>query len=595
MTTPFENRNYSFAGAFVDELARCGLRHVCICPGSRSSPLALSFGRHPAITQWMHLDERSAAFFALGMTRLLREPVAIVCSSGTAAANLHPAVAEAHNDCVPLLVLTADRPPEAVGWGALQTMEQDGMYGRHAKWAVTLPPPEATAPLLAYVRSVAGRAWATARAAPAGPVHVNLPFREPLEPVPVPGDFTSEGFGLARQGRAGGSPFLSAPPVQRRLAPGLVERLTLELASKERGLIVCGPQEDGAFPEAVSALARRLGYPMLADVLSQVRCGPHDRAMVVDGYDAFLRDNGVVASLAPEVVLRFGAAPVSKPLTQYLERHPSARHVLVDDGSGWRDPSFLTAEVIQADAAPLCCDLAAALPSARVESPWLRRWLSLNGTAKDAIARHMKTSAEMFEGRVFAELASLLPHDAILFAGNSMPVRDVDSFFPTMSKKVRFLANRGVSGIDGVVSTALGAAAASGRRIVLVIGDISFYHDMNGLLAAKAHKLNATIIVINNDGGGIFSFLPQAAYTDVFETYFGTPHGLTFKAAAELYGLGYTRVEDWRSYRSAVSHSLTDKGVAIIEVPVPARDTNVALHRQVWQAVGDAIGVAVRP
>jgi 2-succinyl-5-enolpyruvyl-6-hydroxy-3-cyclohexene-1-carboxylate synthase len=374
-----------------------------------------------------------------------------------------------------------------------------------------------------------------------------------------------------------------------------VERLASELASKERGLIICGPQDNGDFPEAVADLARRLGYPLLADVLSQVRCGPHDRTLVVDAYDAFLRDAGVVASLAPDVVLRFGAAPVSKPLTQYLERHPSAWHVLVDDGSGWRDPSFLTAEVIQADAAPLCRDLAAALPPVRLGSPWLQRWLSLNGMAKDAISRSMSTSAEMFEGRVFAELASLLPDDAILFAGNSMPVRDLDSFFPTMSKKVRFLANRGVSGIDGVVSTALGVAAASGRRVVLVIGDISFYHDMNGLLAAKAHKLNATIIVINNDGGGIFSFLPQAAYTDVFETYFGTPHGLTFRAAAELYGLGYTRVEDWRSYGSAVSHSLTNKGVAIIEVPAPARDTNVALHRQVWQAVGDAIGVAVRP
>lgn len=594
---PFENRNYAFAGAFVDELARCGLRHVCICPGSRSSPLALAFGRHPAIKTWMHLDERSASFFALGMARVLREPVAMVCSSGTASANFHPAVAEAHNDCVPLLALTADRPPELVSWGSLQTMEQDGMYGKHAKWSVTLPPPEATAPLLAYVRAVAGRAWTTAKAAPTGPVQVNVPFREPLEPLTVPGDFAADGVGFsspAWQGRDGGRPFLDAAPVERRLPSEEVNRLASKLTGVERGVVVCGPQYDGAFPEAVVALAARLGYPVVADVLSQVRCGPHDRTLVLDAYDGFIRDGGVASTLAPHVVLRFGAVPVSKPFVQYLELHASARHILVDDGSGWRDPSFLTGEVLQADATRLCRDLSDALPGTRAESPWLARWLSVNAAARASQSGQIAAISELFEGRVFSELASLLPEESILFAGNSMPVRDLDSFYPSTGQRVQFMANRGVSGIDGVVSTALGAAAASGRRVVLVIGDISFYHDMNGLLATKLHNLDATIIVVNNNGGGIFSFLPQASLNDVFEAYFGTPHGLTFKAAADLYGLGYARVQDWGEFRSAVSASFAGHGATIIEAPAPLRTDNVALHRRVWRGVAASLGAGAR-
>jgi len=593
MTTLFENRNYAFAGVFVDELARCGLRHVCICPGSRSTPLALSFGRHAGIKVWMHLDERSASFFALGMARALGEPVALVCSSGTATANFHPAVAEAHNDAVPLLVLTADRPPEAVAWGALQTMEQDGMYGKHAKWSLTLPPPEATPVLLAYVRSAAARAWATASQQPAGPVHVNFPFREPLEPAAVPSDFTKDATALANpavQGREGRMPFLQTGSEARRPSREVVQRLAQTLGQTERGVIVCGPQQDQGLAEAVVPLAQHLGYPIVADVLSQVRCGPHDRSLVVDAYDAFIHDAGVAASLAPDVVVRFGAVPVSKPFTQYLERYPSAQHILVDDGPGWRDPSFLTAEVVQADAAGFCRDLTDALDVERPDSPWLRRWLSFNSLAAQSQARQVSALAPLFEGRAFSELASLLPGDAIVFAGNSMPVRDLDTFFPASSKNVHFFANRGVSGIDGVVSSALGVAAATRRRVTLVIGDISFYHDMNGLLAAKAHGLDATIIVLNNDGGGIFSFLPQAIMPQtvsagLFETFFGTPHGLTFKPAADLYGLDYAGVSDWPAFRSAVSQSYGRKGTSIIEVACGDRTTNVDLHRQVWQGV----------
>ena len=596
MTMSFENRNYAFAGAFVDELARCGLHNACICPGSRSSPLTISLARHPAIKAWVHLDERSASYFALGMAKALGEPVALVCTSGTAAPNFHPAVAEAHNSSIPLLVLTSDRPPELSDWGALQTIDQVRIYGSHAKWSVAMPMPEATAALLAFVRSTACRAFTTAIDLPAGPIHVNFPFREPLEPASVPADFPrgwEDTPTEAWHGRTDGRPFLSVPITERRPIPEDMEALAAHLASTEQGLIVCGPQLDSALAKAVTALASRLNYPILADPLSQVRCGTHDTALVIDSYDAILRDPDLSGSLGPKVVLRFGLLPSSGPVTQYLERHREARHVLVDGGGHWKDPSHITSDTVHVDPVLFCDSLSSLLQGERTTSTWASRWLKVAEASRSAMQRQLDELEEMFEGKVFSELARLLPEDATLFAGNSMPVRDMDTFFPSVAKPIKFLANRGASGIDGVVSSALGTSAATNGKLVLVIGDISFYHDMNGLLAAKAQGLDATIIVINNDGGGIFSFLPQAAYDDVFEPYFGTPHGLTFRASAELYGLGYCKADSWPQFREVVARSLESPGTSIIEVPSD-RALNVSLHRRMWEAVSDAVQERVR-
>ncbi|MDO8491590.1 MAG: 2-succinyl-5-enolpyruvyl-6-hydroxy-3-cyclohexene-1-carboxylic-acid synthase [Dehalococcoidia bacterium] len=587
----FENKNYAFAGAFIDELARCGLRHVCICPGSRSSPLAISFARNSHVRKWVHLDERSASFFALGIARYLREPVAVVCSSGTATANFLPAIVEARYSLAPLVVLTADRPPELQDWGALQTIDQTRMYGSHVKWSVNMPPPETSTSMMAFVRSMAGRAMATAREIAAGPVHLNFPFREPLEPATVAFDLPDKAAELQHHGycgRPGGSPFLDVTSAATTPDHKAMQRLASELRPIERGVIVCGPETGEDLPRCVGDLARRLGYPILADCLSQVRCGPHDRSMVIDRYDLFIRDGEVARTLAPQVVIRFGALPVSKPLVQYLERHQAARHILVDEGTVWRDPLHVTGELWRTDPAHLCTALAGALGKERASGGWHNLWKEFDKAAGQAISAEMEHDADLFEGRVFSELSRLLPPDALLFAGNSMPVRDMDSFFPSIGEAIRFMANRGASGIDGVVSTALGAGAVSSGRLVLVLGDISFYHDMNGLLAAKAFGLNATIVVVNNNGGGIFSFLPQAAYEDVFEPYFGTPHGLTFRAAAEMYGLSYCLAGDWEAFKAGVEKSLRNTGTAIIEVPGD-RKLNLKLHRKVQKAVSDSI------
>ncbi|MCM8749360.1 2-succinyl-5-enolpyruvyl-6-hydroxy-3-cyclohexene-1-carboxylic-acid synthase [Thermomicrobiaceae bacterium CFH 74404] len=585
----------AYVGAFVDELARAGVRHACFAPGSRSTPLVLALAREPRIRLWDHLDERSTAFFALGLAKALREPVAVVCTSGTAAANFLPAVVEAHYSRVPLLVLTADRPPELRDMGAPQAIDQLRLYGSYAKWFVEVALPEGTPLLLRYARALAARAAATAREEPAGPVHLNFPFREPLIPLAAEPPDVSGPEALAWLGRPDGEPFARVLAGPRQPSAALVRDLAELLAGLPRGVIVAGPQPDEALAPALARLAATLGYPILADPLSQVRCGPHDRDLVVDAYDAFLRDPEIAGALSPQAVLRFGAIPTSKPLLLYLERHAGAQQIVVDP-AGWPDPLHLASHVVHADPAALAEALATQLAGidCRPDPGWSELWRSIDMRARATIREEVERIQEPFEGRVFAELAALLPDGATLFAGNSMPVRDLDTFFPGSGHRLRFLANRGANGIDGVVSTALGAAAALPAPLILVIGDLSFYHDMNGLLAARRHGLRATIVLLNNDGGGIFSFLPQAEHGEQFERLFGTPHGLDFRHAAALYGLAFTRVESWPAFREAVRASLAGDSVSVIEVPTE-RARNVELHRRIWPAVAQAVRGAVLP
>jgi 2-succinyl-5-enolpyruvyl-6-hydroxy-3-cyclohexene-1-carboxylate synthase len=565
--------------------------------------LALTIARHPAAKLWVHLDERSAAFFGLGLAKTLREPVALVCTSGTAAANFMPAVVEAFLARIPLVVLTADRPHELRDVGAPQTIDQVRLFGAHAKWFVDLAEPDAAPEMLRYTRMVASRAVATARRGPAGPVHVNCPYREPLLPDPA------LALAAAEQ-RPGERPYVAVAAGPRAPDSALVAALAGELRSSPRGLIVCGPQDDPALAGAVAELALALGYPVLADPLSGLRNGEHDRTLVLDCYDAFLRDGAFVERFAPEIVLRFGAMPVSKPVLLYLQRHHGCRQIVVDGDAGWNEPTVLASDMIHADGRLLCeallrhgVEALAGLPvldPAKASTPigsrkslaWAAAWQTAERNARAAIGGRLEDLNELFEGKVFAELAALLPDGALLYAGNSMPIRDLDTFFSGSKRAVRLLANRGANGIDGVVSSALGAAAANNGPTLLVIGDVSFYHDSNGLLAAMQQHLNLTIVLLNNDGGGIFSFLPQAGEPEYFETLFGTPHGLDFRPLAQMYGARYERVVDWPAFRAAVSHGLASGGLHVVEVPTE-RARNVTLHREMWKVVSEALSPIV--
>lgn len=565
----------AYISAFVDELVRSNVEDLVVSPGSRSTPIAVLAAEHPRMRVHVIIDERSAGYFALGLAKAKRQAVGLLCTSGTAAANFLPAVAEAYLARVPLVVLTADRPHELREVGAPQTMRQIGLYGGHVKWFFDMPLPEAGDQMIRHARMTASRAAATAVSAPQGPVHLNFPLREPLLP-------NLHSPSLWGGGREGGAAYTTVSVRSGMLEADAAGRLAEELKSCERGLIVCGPLDMPGFAEAVTELAETLQFPVLADPLSQVRNGSHSKTAVIDSYDSFLRDGNTAERLKPEVILRFGAMPVSKSLLQYIQRHSEARILVVDEGEGWRDPALQASAMISADPAAFCRSLQERLSlgadGTRQRSAWMEAWLDLQRITREVL-EGAEAYGELFEGRIFTELQAELPERAILYVGNSMPIRDLDTFFACSGQRVRIMGNRGANGIDGLVSSALGASC-SGQPVVLVIGDLSFYHDMNGLLAAKTYGLDVTVVLVNNDGGGIFSFLSQADLPNQrFEQLFGTPTGLNFEKAAELYGAVYTRIASWEKFREALRRSFAEGGLHVIEVPTD-RPSNVVMHRE---------------
>ncbi|HEY7074682.1 MAG TPA: 2-succinyl-5-enolpyruvyl-6-hydroxy-3-cyclohexene-1-carboxylic-acid synthase [Solirubrobacteraceae bacterium] len=543
--------------AFADELVRCGLREAVTSPGSRSTPLVLSLVRTPGLRSTSLIDERCAAFFALGAAKASGRPAALACTSGTAAANYLAAVIEAHEARVPLLVLTADRPPELRELGAGQTIDQVKLYGTAAKWYLEVDDQPATPERVRWLRQLACRTYWTALDGQPGPVHLNFALREPLvldAPLPAP-----------EPGRAGGRPWVTRPPT-RTEAP--LEGLEAELEARPRAVVVAG--RGARVPDG---LCERAGLPLLADPLSGARRGP----AAIAHYDALLRDPGWAAAHKPDLVLRAGDLPTSKPLRQWLHSLDGALQISFGPEAAWQDPAGAVATIIGAD-------LPAALPPRRSE--WLDAWRRADRAAAEAIAAVL---TDLSEPRVAAELGVMLPPDATLFVASSMPVRDVETFFPARPDPPRVLSNRGANGIDGTISTAFGVAAASDGPVVALIGDVALAHDIGGLLAARRAKL--VIVLLHNDGGGIFDFLPVSREGDDYVEHVATPHGLDFAHAAALYGLDWEVVADPEHFRAA----LTAERSKIVCVRTD-RAENVALHRRVWQEVASRTApAAARP
>ncbi len=586
--------------AFVDELSRAGIRDAVICPGSRSTPLALALRAHSGLRCRVLLDERAAGFFAVGLAKASRRPVAVLCTSGTAAVNLAPAVVEAFHGRVPLVVLTADRPPELRDRGAPQTIDQLRLYGSQVKWFAEVPVVGDAVDELAHVRSLAGRAAATALAAPSGPVHLNVALREPLisaSPLGPLADDSRDRAVLAREG----APFVDAIGGRPTLAAADITPLSDRMAATERGLIVAGPLDDPDLPAALARLAAATGYPILADPLSQARVGPHDRSHVVATGDLLARPGRWIDVHRPELVLRFGAMPTSKPILQMLQATRPAL-LVVDGGGGWRESALLPATFVHADEAPFADALAAELRGqggieGSADSRWTSDWLTADRAAAGALAGWLArppASTEPLEPLPFTLLAEMLPDGGIIWAGSSMPVRDMDTYLPAGPRAIRCYSNRGANGIDGVVSSALGAAAADTGPVVLVVGDVSFLHDLNALVAARLHHLSATIVLVNNDGGGIFSFLPQAStddpgvgLPDAYEELFGTPHGIDFGPIVRAFGAAH-KVAEPHELGDALARSIGAAGVQVIEIRTE-RARNLALHRQATAAVAAAL------
>jgi len=589
------NATYAFAMAFFEELARSGVAHVCVSPGMRSTPLTVAAGSVAGLRVWSHLDERCAAFFALGLAKTTRAPVALVCTSGTALANYAPAVSEAHYSGVPLVILSADRPPELREWGAGQTIDQVKLFGSQVRFFAELPIPEAGRRMLLYARTIACRAAGEASGANPGPVHLNWPLREPLEPVRTAGQgYRAEGDRVAEQGRADGQPYVVRGGEFLRASARQIRELAADFQGVERGVIACGVMDEPGFAAAVARLARELDWPLLAEPTSGLRSGGHVAdAPVIAAADLFLRDPAFMGNHRPDIVLRFGGTPVSKALRLWLETAPPQRLVLVSANCSWNEPSHLVSDCVVADPVSFCEELYAALlprAAAARSTPWLASFIEAEARTQAMLARRLGAESRLFEPRAARSLCEQIPDGSLLYVSNSMPIRDLDAFMATGTKSLRILANRGANGIDGMVSSALGAAAASDEPLYLLTGDLAFLYDIGGLLAAQRYELRATIVVLNNDGGGIYSFLPVAAYGEAvrFDELFTTPHGVDLSKVAPLYGLAHVRITNWNEYEEALSLSATQPGVTIIEVPVD-REANVDHFRSLVRDAGHVL------
>ncbi len=581
------NPNSRAATLMAQEFARCGVTDACISPGSRSTAMVTGLLRARAIRSWVVIDERSAGFFAIGMARERQRPVLLVCTSGTAAANYLPAVVEASLSNVPLIAVTADRPPEARDCHSAQTIDQVRIFGSHSRWSVDLALPHAGDGLESYYRTIACRATATAMRAPAGPVHLNFPMREPLIDV----EEEAAALGLAGRGadRDANSPRTRVHQVRAVLSNESVGALTERLRGLDRGVIVCGPRTADRDPRAgaaIAQLAQRLNWPILADPLSGLRFGIHDGSRVVDSYDVLLRNDGFSETHHPEAIIQLGDPPVSKTLQQFMATASCRFHLMVAQPGTWPDPLHVVTDVAPVGVLEFCAAMATAVDDIARPPSWLDEWLSASAKVRSALDEMLAGETAMFEAKVITETIRLIPDGSLVYVGNSMPVRDLDTFVGRAPRDLALSANRGANGIDGVLSSALGAAAVRERPTILILGDLSCLHDIGALQIAARYPIHLLVIVINNDGGGIFSFLPQARLGDPFETFFATPHGLDFERVSALGRARYTPAKSWNSFQAAVSVALDKPGLHLIEIS-SERNRNLETHLRMADNVLD--------
>ncbi len=530
-----------YIAAAVDELARLGIKEAVLSPGSRSTPLSMWFCEHSQIKTYLNIDERSAAFFALGIAKEQERPVALVCTSGSAVAHYLPAITEARHSRLPLLLLTADRPAELQNVGAAQTINQTRILGEFLKYYEELTIPEAKQQFI-YPRLVMQKAYLHCGGVAPGPVQINVPLQEPLIP-----DLDQKFFALGRQKH----PFKVE---SGKLVPtGQINEL-----NNKKGIVVCGAMAGTDWQPTIIALARRLQAPILADPLSNLR--QYADPCIIDSYDAFLKEASLKEQLQPDYILMLGQAPVSKRLQRFIAEQTEAECWQIDPAVDYRNPGLNTSRVWQISPASLTEQV---IPYQNHNSDYLRKWQFWQGKMR-ARLDEVGQEKELFEGRIVQILQKAMPEGSCLVSANSMAIRDLDYFWRAEEKKIKILANRGTNGIDGTISTALGVAAG-GRPTVLLTGDLAFFHDLNGLLVGKAHNLNLTIVLLNNNGGGIFQYLPQKGQP-YFDYLFAVPHNLDFQGLATLYALHYVKINAYADFEAQFRQALAVPGLHILEV-----------------------------
>lgn len=551
----------NYVGRLVGALKSAGVQEVVISPGSRSTPLAYAFAALDDFTVYRQIDERSAGFFALGLAKASKNPVVLLCTSGTAASNYYPAITEAHYARVPLIAITADRPHELREVGAPQAINQIEMFGNHVKWSIDFPLAEDNEVVHSFIERHVQRGVSTALTAPKGPIHFNVPFREPLL---IDLDLA---LPLAT--------FTRYMPGKMMLDDVLKQELKNLLTRAEKGILIVGEVAEGFDKQSFWRFAEALNWPVLCDPLSNLRTEVPASCMdlCIDQYDALLKSEAFGDAVVPDTVLRFGAQPVSKPLSLYLQKYRPAQYIVIDEDPAFRDSLSVVTHHIQSSV-----DAIFSVIVEHERSETTKKWIEANRLFTEMIQTHASNADD--EGAYAHLLFKNLADGIDLISGSSMPIRDVDTFFTKTTKAIQIFANRGTNGIDGVVSTALGIQAHRKRPAYLLIGDLSFLHDVNGLIATRFMETDLTIVIMNNDGGGIFSYLPQASIESHYEDLFGTPTGLRFEHIAAMYGAEYSAVESLTHFEEVLNEP-KEKPLRIIEI-FTKREENVKAHRQLW-------------
>lgn len=555
----------------IGALSSYGVQDVVISPGSRSTPLAYAFASAEEFNVVRQVDERSAGFLALGLAKTKAKPVVLLCTSGTAAANYFPAIVEAYYARVPLIVLTADRPHELRGVGAPQAIDQPNLYGHHVKWTVDLPIPDEDMHTLPHIERHMARATTVAMASPKGPVHINVPFREPLlinfqNSLPVPRFKQS---------------------INGQVTPDEMAILRLEEAIKsaKKGFVIVGELPQDVAIDVLWSFIRLLKWPVLVESLSHLRSNiPEDcEDYIIEHYDSILKNESFKEHMKPDTVIRLGAQPVSKPLSIFIKAVQPETFITVDEDSLFRDPLGMTTDHVHADINEWLVKVDCF--NQTFDTSYRQKWVQANDIATKYVKQYIVEQQD--EGALAGLLFENMTDRSDLFVSSSMPIRDVDTFFYKTDRDIHIFANRGTNGIDGVVSTAIGTQLATKRNTYLLIGDLSFLHDANGLIASRYQDVALTIVVMNNDGGGIFSYLSQSTVEEHYEQLFGTPTGLEFEHLAKMYDAQYDMVETKEDF-VATLHLSKKKPIRIIEVKTN-RQENVVTHRALWTAIGEEL------
>ncbi len=567
----YRTTNALWGSVFVETLVRCGVTRAVISPGSRSTPLTLAFARHAAVEAIPVLDERSAAFFALGLSKRHRSPTVLLCTSGTAGANYFPAVIEAQESGVPLLIITADRPPEMRECASGQTIDQQKLFGSHVSWYCELAVPEPTLERLSYLRQTVAHAVRRTQLSHGGPVHLNAPFRDPLAPV-------ADSSAKPLEGKIDGEFFSHLGPIDATSGTVVWQRPTAA-----RGVIVAGPDspaKPAEYAAAVGRLAVSLGWPILADALSPLRHYAVSGAVVVSAYDTILRAETVARDLTPRTVLCCGGWPTSKVMRTWLEKS-GAEIALVSPFASNRDALHGRTRHLSVSADQIA-PVAAGTPDLR----YLALWAEAEQLARARFDEVISAEQGVVEPAIAAQLARYIPPDSALFVASSMPVRDVEYFWPPDDRRRRIYFNRGANGIDGTMSTALGIAHDS-MPAVLLTGDLAFLHDSNGLLLRAHFRGSLTVILINNQGGGIFEHLPVAQFEPPFEAFFATPQQVDFAALCAAHGIPHQRVPSTADLGPLLA-ALPSKGIRVLELQTN-RKRDASLRKKLFAETAQLI------